>query len=134
MPCLAVPRLAVPFVAGPLLAALMVSAQPALAASGGAIGLLMTGDYQCERPGDAGGPHAHPDPQSSFRVIPQSRYVAGGAAPGTYLRRGETVTMTTGPLAGTRLLMRNGKFLRRIDGDGGPAALRCVLARHSDVR
>jgi hypothetical protein len=104
------------------------------AAAGGPIGTLMLGRYDCERPGNAGGALAEVDPKTSFTVVTASRYVAGETMAGTYLLRGDTVTMTSGPLAGTRLLRRNGKFLRRIEADGTPGALRCVLARESDLR
>jgi hypothetical protein len=45
---------------------------------------------------------------------------------------GGTVTMTSGPLAGTRLVRVRPAFLRRIEGDGVPGPLRCVLSRSSD--
>jgi hypothetical protein len=128
-----VSRPAVPRLALPALAALTF-AGAAQAAAGGPIGTLMLGRYDCERPGTAGGALVEPDPATSFTVVTASRYTAGAAMGGTYLLRGDTVTMTSGPLAGTRLLRRNGKFLRRIEPDGTPGALRCVLARESDLR
>jgi hypothetical protein len=124
-----VSRLAVP-----ALAALVLAGAAAHAASGGPIGTLMLGRYDCELPGSAAGALAQRDPRTSFTVVTSSRYTAGAAMAGTYLLRGDTVTMTSGPLAGTRLLRRNGKFLRRIEDDGAPGALRCVLARESDLR
>lgn len=121
-------RLALSVVAG--VACLAGAAE---AASGGRLGLLMVGRYDCELPGNAGGALSYADAAASFEVVPSSRYVGANAKPGTYLLTGDTVTMTSGPLAGTRLLRRGGKFLRRIAPDGTPSALRCVLARPSDL-
>ena len=134
MPCHAVPCSFAPSLAVAVAAAVFVIGGAAHAASGGPIGTLMLGRYDCELPGNAGGAAAYRDPQASFTVVTASRYLAGQAMAGTYLLRGDTVTMTSGPLTGTRLLRRNGKFLRQIDADGAPGALRCVLARESDLR
>ena len=105
-------------------------ATPALPATGGTLRTLMLGSYECERPGDAAGAPVA-EPGASFAVTTASRYLTGSGE-GTYLLTGDTVTMTSGPLAGTRLLRLRGHFLRRID-DGKPGAVRCVHARRSDT-
>jgi len=105
------------------------------ASLGPAAGRLMTltlGSYQCERPGVPGEPGGVSDPAASFAVTSSSRYVAGDGTRGTYLFTGDTVTMTSGPLAGMRLVRLRGSFLRRIEANGVPGDLRCVLSRSSD--
>ena len=104
-------------------------AAPAPAASGGPLGTLMLGRYECERPGPAAGP-AVAEPDWSFSVTTSSRYRAGSGE-GTYLLTGKMVTMTSGPLDGTKLVRLRGGFLRVME-NGTPGPVRCVLARRSD--
>jgi hypothetical protein len=102
---------------------------------GPAAGRLMTltlGRYQCERPGPPGQPGGVSDVAASFAVTSSSRYVAADGTRGTYLFTGDTVTMTSGPLAGTRLVRVRQSFLRRIEDGGVPGEVRCVLSRASD--
>ena len=106
-------------------------AAPSLAGDG-RIMTLTLGRYVCERPGPPGIAAGVADPASSFAVTSQSRYVAGDGTKGTYLFTGTTVTMTSGPLAGTRLVRVRDSFLRRIEADGVPGEVRCVLSRSSD--
>ncbi len=108
---------------------LFLAASPALAATGGPLGTLMLGRYECERPGPPAEPGV-PEPEWNFAVQTSSRYVAGSGE-GTYLLTGDTVTMTSGPLNGTKLVRLRGGFLRVMEnGESGP--VRCVLARRSD--
>ena len=102
---------------------------------GPAAGRLMTltlGQYRCERPGPPGQPGGVAEPELSFAVTSSSRYVAPDGRRGTYLFTGDTVTMTSGPLAGTRLVRVRQSFLRRIEAGGVPGSARCVLSRSSD--
>jgi len=117
---------------GGLLAALLAAA-PAAAQMGGLLGMLMIGRYDCELPGSAGDVLRRPQPAASFTIVSATRYVAAGGLVGTYLRTGRTVTMTSGPLAGTRLVIVRPAFLRRLDRDGEPGPLRCVLSRSTDA-
>ena len=110
---------------------LAVLAVPA-SADTGPIRTLMLGHYDCERPGAAGSQAFVPDRAASFSVTNASRYRAADGTTGTYLMTGGTVTMTSGPLAGTRLVRVRPAFLRRIEPDGVPGPLRCVLSRSSD--
>ena len=104
---------------------------PALAASG-PLSTLTLGRYVCERPAEPGSQVAVTDPQTSFAVTTASRYVAGDGTRGTYLLTGDTIEMTSGPLAGTRLVRLRGSFLRVLGADGVPGPTRCVLSRSSD--
>lgn len=109
--------------------ALGLVATPALAASGGPLGTLILGRYECERPGPPAAP-AVPEPGWNFAVTTSSRYIAK-AGEGTYLLTGDALTMTSGPLDGTRLVRLRGGFLRVVE-DGKPGPVRCVLLRRSD--
>jgi len=102
------------------------------AASNGRLMTLTVGRYQCERPGAQGGQAIERDPAASFAVVTSSRYVAADGTRGTYLFTGDTVTMTSGPLAGTRLVRIRESFLRRLEANGLPGEMRCVLSRSSD--
>lgn len=109
--------------------ALCLVPSAALAASGGPLGTLMLGRYECERPGPPAEPGV-PEPGWSFAVTTSSRYVAA-AGEGTYLLTGDTLTMTSGPLDGTRLIRLRGGFLRVLE-NGKPGPVRCILLRRSD--
>lgn len=100
-----------------------------------ASGPLMTltiGRYDCEQPGDAGSQATVAARDVSFAVTSSSRYIAADGRKGTYLFTGDTVTMTSGPLAGMRLVRIRESFLRRIEANGLPGDLRCILSRRSD--
>lgn len=90
----------------------------------GAIGTVARGAFACELPGDAAGQAGIPQPDRSFTIESASRYSSpqGG---GSYLRRGNTLTMTSGPRQGESFLVVSEGFLRLIE-DGRPGRLRCV--------
>ena len=113
-------------------AALAAAPDSGLGPAAGRLMTLTLGRYQCERPAIPGQPGAVADAGASFAVTSSSRYVAADGTRGTYLFTGDTVTMTSGPLAGTRLVRLRGSFLRRIEDSGIPGDLRCVLSRSSD--
>jgi hypothetical protein len=114
------------------LLAIAVAATSA-AAQTGPLRTLMPGRYDCERPGPPGSQLFERDADASFEVTSASRYIAGSGAIGTYLMTGGTIVMTSGPLAGTRLVRIRPAFLRRLEGDGSPGRVRCVLSRSSDT-
>ena len=113
-----------------ILSSLLLAA-PA-AAQDGPLRTLMLGRYDCERPAAPGGQAFEHDHEASFAVTNASRYRAADGTVGTYLMTGGTVTMTSGALAGARFVRVRPAFLRRIEGDGVPGELRCVLSRSSD--
>lgn len=98
-------------------------AGPALA--DGPIGTIARGDYICELPGDVTGAVGIEQPDENFRIQSASRYSSpqGG---GTYLRRGNKVSMTSGPRNGTSYLIVGRDFLRKLDATGEPSRLRCL--------
>ena len=90
----------------------------------GAIGTVERGHYVCELPGDAGGRAGVAQPDKAFTIESASRYSSPQGS-GTYLRRGDTLQLTSGPRQGESYAVIGGGFLRRIE-DGQPGRLRCV--------
>ncbi len=90
----------------------------------GQIGTIERGQYTCELPGDASGAVGIHQPQEDFRIASASRYRADNGD-GTYLRRGDVVTMTSGPRNGAQYAVISANFLRKLEG-GAPGRLRCI--------
>src|SRR5688572_25799639 len=103
-----------------ILAALV--AAPALGQ--GAIGTVERGAYVCELPGDAGGSAGVVQPAQALTIESASRYSSPQGS-GTYLRRGNTLQLTSGPRQGESYAVIGDGFLRRIE-KGTPGRLRCV--------
>lgn len=109
------------------------AAEPvALTPPSGRLMTLTLGRYECERPGPPAQPGGVADPAISFAVTSSSRYVAPDGSRGSYLFTGDTVTMTSGVLAGIRLVRVRQNFLRKLEENGVPGEMRCVLSRSSD--
>lgn len=107
----------------PILLALAVPlASPALAQ--GAIGTVARGTFACELPGDAAGQAGIAQPERNLTIESASRYSSPQGS-GSYLRRGDTLTLTSGPRQGESYTVISEGFLRLIEG-GGPGRLRCV--------
>jgi hypothetical protein len=106
-----------------LLAAVMATP---LAAAGGPIGTLTRGTYACELPGSAAVGAGRPQPDAGFVIENASRYSSAQGS-GTYLRRGDTIALTSGPRRGESYAVVSDRFLRRIE-DGKPGRLRCIRA------
>jgi hypothetical protein len=108
----------------PILIVLAGMAAPAFAQ--GAVGVVARGDYVCELPGDAAGRAGIEQPSERLSIESASRYSSPQGA-GTYLRRGDTLVLTSGPRQGESYAVVGDGFLRRIE-DGKPGRLRCVRA------
>lgn len=82
------------------------------------------GAYACELPGTAAGSAGIAQPDMAFTIIGASRYQSpqGG---GTYLRRGDVMTLTSGPRLGESYAVVSPGFLRKIEA-GKPGKMRCV--------
>jgi len=106
----------------PVLAALLLAA-PAFA--DGPIGTIARGTYVCELPGDVAGAVGIEQPGESFTILSASRYSSPQGS-GTYLRRGDIVSMTSGPRNGTRYIVIGRDFVRKLDEHGEPSRLRCL--------
>lgn len=101
---------------------------PLAAVPGGVIGILPTGVYRCELPGDALGPVGHRVPEADFTVLTASTYRAGDSA-GSYLLTGDRLVFTSGPFRGRHLHRISPFFLRPIGPDGQDGPMRCVRRR-----
>jgi hypothetical protein len=103
---------------------LAASTLAAPAAAQGQIGTIERGPYVCELPGDAAGAAGIPQPEESFTIESASRY-SSPQGNGTYLRRGDRLTMTSGPRNGDSYEVVGPGFLRKIV-NGEVSRLRCV--------
>ena len=90
----------------------------------GAIGTVERGAYVCELPGSADGKAGIEQPDRALTIQSASRYSSPQGS-GTYLRRGDTLTLTSGPREGERYAVVGGGFLRLVE-DGKPGRLRCL--------
>lgn len=105
------------------IAAVLAGATFAVPAYGqGAISTVERGAYVCELPGDASGPAGVEQPDKRFTIESASRYSSPQGA-GTYLRRGDTLSFTSGPREGESYAVQ-GRFLRLLE-NGKPSRLRC---------
>lgn len=100
---------------------------PAFAVPGGKLETLETGKWYCELPGDAE-TIATPQPAEDFTAIPDSSYRLDDGRSGTYLRLGDSVTLTSGPRAGERFRLSSDTMMRKLDAAGNETDLRCVRA------
>lgn len=107
-----------------VIAALAAASLAAPAFAQGAIGTIARGTFACELPGNAAGSAGISQPDKALTIASASRYDSpqGG---GTYLRRGNTLTLTSGPRQGESYTVVSEHFLRKIE-DGKPGRLRCV--------
>mgnify|MGYP003430760013 FL=1 len=91
----------------------------------GDIGTIARGTYVCELPGDAGGAAGIAQPAAGFSIDSAGRY-ASAQGTGTYLRRGDRVSFTSGPRNGETYQVMSRDFLRKLEADGQPGRLRCI--------
>jgi hypothetical protein len=87
------------------------------------IGTVERGQYVCELPGDAMNGVAIEQPDENFEIASASRY-RSPQGNGTYLRRGDMVTMSSGPRNGQQYVVISPVMLRKIE-NGEPGRLRC---------
>ena len=106
------------------LSLLVLCSIAAPAAAQGAIGTVERGSYVCELPGDAAGKAGIEQPQRNFTIESASRY-SSPQGEGTYLRRGDVLTLTSGPRKGETFSVFSTGRLRLLE-DGRPGRLRCV--------
>ena len=103
---------------------LLAGAVAAPALGQGAIGTVARGTFVCELPGDAAGQAGIAQPARNFTIESASRYSSSQGS-GAYLRRGDTLTLTSGPRQGESYAVISEGFLRLIEA-GQPGRLRCV--------
>ena len=90
----------------------------------GWIGVVPRGTFVCELPGNAAGRAGVAQPERNITIESASRYSSPQGS-GSYLRRGDTLTLTSGPRQGESYAVLSNDFLRLIE-DGKAGRLRCV--------
>ena len=105
--------------------AVLLFAAPALAAPGGKLSTLPLGTYECSLPGDVATTASISLEGVGFRIVLGSSYrtVEGR---GTYLRTGENVVFTRGPMEGAKFTVESARTIARVDTDAGTEGMRCV--------
>ena len=107
----------------PALGLLLAASATAQVPTNGPIGTVERGRYVCELPGDAAGDVGIHQPEEDFTIASASRY-RSPQGNGTYLRRGDVLTMSSGPRNGDQYAVISPVFLRKIE-NGEPGRLRC---------
>lgn len=90
----------------------------------GEIGVLQQGLYVCELPDERAPTRGVVQKGTSFRITSASRYISDQGT-GTYLRRGNTMVLSSGPRRGEQYRIISQGFVRKIE-DGTPGRLRCI--------
>lgn len=107
-----------------ILAALGLAGMAATAVAQGQIGTIERGNYECGLPGDATGEAWVVQPDKGFAIISASSYRTSGDG-GTYLRRGNRIVFTRGPLKGMELRRLSSGLLQQVSADGALGRMRC---------
>ena len=105
--------------------ALFALSAAALAVPGGPIDVLAPAAYQCEMPGDAGGPAGYRVASEDFTIVNSNTYYTAQGR-GTYLLTGDLLVLTSGPKRSFKYNRISDNFLRKLGPDGKDSALRCV--------
>lgn len=93
--------------------------------SGGMLGILRHGDWECALPGDAGSEAFVPVAAEAFRIGTASSYINPEGS-GIYLMRGQEVTFTRGPKKDERFRALGENTLQKLNADGSLSKLICT--------
>ena len=105
--------------------ALALSVQSPATAKGRLLTLPM-GTYHCALPGDATGERLVRRSDADFRILNGSSYRhVASAKMGTYLRTGDDVVFTRGPLKNVKLAVVGENLLRRVTKNGALGRMTC---------
>lgn len=96
------------------------------APSGGMLGILPHGVWECALPGDAGGEAFLPVAEEGFRIGTASSYRTEDGGRGIYLLRGTEVVFTRGPKKDQRFRVRGENTLQKLNTDGTDSKLICT--------
>ena len=88
------------------------------------VGTLQQGRYECGMPGDAAGKAWVVDPDKAFEILGASSY-RNAQGRGTYLRRGDRIIFTRGPMKDMQLERLSSGLLQQVQGDGTMGRMRC---------
>ncbi|MFO6447154.1 elongation factor P [Erythrobacter sp. NE805] len=94
--------------------------------TGGVLGILEHGQWQCALPGDAGGAAFVEVPEEAFLISTASSYRSPGGGRGIYLLRGTEVVFTRGPKKDQRFRVRGENTLQKLNPDGTDSKLICT--------
>lgn len=97
----------------------------AAAPSGGMLGILGHGDWQCALPGDAGGKAFIEMPEENFGIGTASSYNST-AGSGIYLLRGTELVFTRGPKKDQRFRVLGESTVQKLNSDGTLSKLICT--------
>lgn len=94
-------------------------------ATGGTLGILRHGVWDCALPGDAGAEAFVTLAEESFKIGTASSYesIAGN---GIYLLRGTELVFTRGPKKDQRFRLTGENSLRKLNADGSDSKLLCT--------
>jgi hypothetical protein len=93
--------------------------------TGGMLGNLRHGSWQCALPGDAGGEAFVDVPEEAFRIGTASSYKSPTGR-GIYLLRGTEVLFTRGPKKDQRFRVLGENTLQKLNADGSLSKLICT--------
>jgi len=95
------------------------------AATGGMLGILEHGAWECALPGDADGEAFTPVPAEDFRIGTASSYRTAEGT-GIYLLRGGELVFTRGPKKDQRFRLMGENTLQKLNADGSKSRLVCT--------
>ena len=95
------------------------------APTGGMLGILQHGQWQCALPGDAAGAAYVDIPAESFLIGTASSYISPQGR-GIYLMRGAEVVFTRGPKKDQRFKVLGENTLQKLAADGSLSKLICT--------
>lgn len=96
------------------------------APSGGTLGILGHGTWECALPGDAGGEAFIVVPEEGFKIGAASSYVTHAGGRGIYLLRGTEVVFTRGPKKDERFRVMGQNTLHKLNADGTESRMVCT--------
>lgn len=100
-------------------------AERAAVPTGGVLGTLQRGEWECALPGDAGGEAFVVVPEEGFRIGNASSY-RNAEGRGIYLLRGTELLFTRGPKKDERFRVRGENTLQKLNPDGSDSKLICT--------
>ncbi len=112
----------------------LIIAATALLLSGaalpGGLGPIPTGVYECDAPANFGGSvMGAPTTGLFFGVTGPGAYRDFDGGRGAFSLNGDVLTMTSGPLRGTRYRRQGATLFRPLNAQGQVGPIRCVLNR-----
>ncbi|WP_066798484.1 hypothetical protein [Sphingomonas soli] len=103
-------------------------------AQAGTSGAIPVGVYECDAPITIGGMvMGSPQTGLMFGIIGPGAYRDFNGGRGTYALNGTILTMTSGPLRGTRYERQGATYFKPLNAQGKTGSIRCVLNRSKSL-